>query len=569
MSTEAAADAIVETLVSALTDEQGAPLAQDIGVYTGRIGGGLLTPTGAARVDPVRLTDLVTARWAEPGAAGEDVRTDVVVVAADTLATAADGSRADHALVLSARTAVGTLLCVVALGGPELAAQGPRRLSAVASGIGLWSLVAGPEADGLAGTVRELRAEAGLVDTLHSVGARLASQLDIDRVVQEATDAATAATAAAFGAFFYNLIDQYGESYTLYTLSGVPREAFSRFPMPRNTAVFAPTFDGVGTVRSDDIVADPRFGRNPPYYGMPDGHLPVRSYLAVPAISATSGEVLGGFFFGHPEPARFTERHQFFAEGIAGYSAIALDNARLFDRERNLAAELARSMVPVVPDIPHLRVVARYLPAATGIKIGGDWFDVIELPEGRTAFVIGDVVGHGVTAAAVMGQVRTAIRSYALLDLAPSELLRNVSHLVRSFTDTSFVTCFYAVHDPADDSLTYANAGHLPAVLVHPDGTQEQIGEAMAQPLGVGEQFPQRRDVFPPTADVVLYTDGLVETRGRDLDTGIGNLLAELDAVRTAADTPAACDALIARITGGKHDDDIALLHVHHRGEAT
>jgi serine phosphatase RsbU (regulator of sigma subunit) len=277
--------------------------------------------------------------------------------------------------------------------------------------------------------------------------------------------------------------------------------------------------------------------------------------------------VLGGFFFGHPEFGRFTERHQFFAEGIAGYAAIALDNARLFERERNLAGELARSMLPVVPDIPHLRIVTRYLPAATGIKIGGDWFDVIALPGGRTAFVIGDAVGHGVTAAAVMGQARTAIRAYALLDLSPSELLGNVSRLIGSVSTTgTFVTCFYAVHDPVDDCLTYANAGHVPAVLVHTDGTQEQIGEAMAQPLGVGEQFPQRQAAFPPGADVVLYTDGLVESRTRDLDEGIGNLLSGLETVRTAADTAAACDALIAELTGGQHDDDIALIHVHHQG---
>lgn len=259
--------------------------------------------------------------------------------------------------------------------------------------------------------VERLRAEVGVVDALHTIGRELTTQLDIDRIVQVATDAATTATGAAFGAFFYNLVDQHGESYTLYTISGVPRESFSRFPMPRNTAVFAPTFDGVGTVRSADIRRDPRFGHNAPYHGMPAGHLPVCSYLAVPVISPTSAEVLGGFFFGHPDAGRFTERHEYLAEGIAGYTAIALDNARSYERERNLAAELSRSMLPAVPEITGLDIVARYLPAATGAKIGGDWFDVIPLPSGRTAFAIGDVVGHGVVAAAAMGQLRTAIRS--------------------------------------------------------------------------------------------------------------------------------------------------------------
>lgn len=204
---------------------------------------------------------------------------------------------------------------------------------------------------GLSHTVRTLRAEASVVDTLHATGRALTAQLDLNRVVQDATDAAVTATGAQFGAFFYNLVNEYGESYTLYTISGVAREEFSRFPMPRNTAVFAPTFDGVGTVRSPDITADPRFGHNAPHHGMPKGHLPVCSYLAVPVISPSTSEVLGGFFFGHSEPDRFTGRHEYLAEGIAGYAAIALDNARLYDRERNLAAELARSMIPEIPTV--------------------------------------------------------------------------------------------------------------------------------------------------------------------------------------------------------------------------
>jgi hypothetical protein len=419
----------------------------------------------------------------------------------------------------------------------------------------------------LAGALRRMRGDAAVLDALHSVGRKLTAQLDLDRMVQDATDAATKATGAAFGAFFYNLVNEVGESYTLYALSGVPREAFSRFPMPRNTAVFAPTFDGEGTVRSPDIVADPRFGKNDPYYGMPEGHLPVRSYLAVSVISPTTGEVLGGFFFGHPEPDRFTERHEYLAEGIAGYAAIALDNARLYERERTLVTELSRSMLPAVPDIPGLDVLTRYLPAATGTKIGGDWFDVIRLPSGATAFVIGDVVGHGVTAAAVMGQVRTAIRCYALLELPPPEVLRTVSALTGGLFGGSFVTCFYAVHRPAEGTLTYANAGHLPAVLVRPGAKPEEIGEAMAQPLGVGSVFTECTTPFPPGTDLVLYTDGLVESRTRDLTLGTEWLLEGLPAVLTAADPDTAWDELVGRLTHGRHDDDIALIHVRHRGE--
>ncbi|SEF38373.1 Serine phosphatase RsbU, regulator of sigma subunit [Amycolatopsis pretoriensis] len=418
-----------------------------------------------------------------------------------------------------------------------------------------------------AGTLAGLRSEAGLLDVLNSVGRQLTAQLDIDHVVQHATDTATEVTGAAFGAFFYNLVDQYGESYTLYTLSGVPRSKFERFPMPRNTAVFGPTFDGAGTVRSADIVQDPRFGKNEPYYGMPEGHLPVHSYLAVSAISPTSGEVLGGFFFGHSEPGRFTERHEYLAEGIAGYAAIALDNARLYERERNLASELSRSMLPVVPDVDGLDIVTRYLPAASGLKIGGDWFDVIPLGSGGTAFVIGDVVGHGVTAATVMGQIRTAIRSYALLELAPSEVLGHVSKLTERMPHAGFATCFYAVHEPAAGTLTYANAGHLPGVLLDTTGRIEQIGEALAQPLGVGRVFPQETAEFPSGSRLLLYTDGLVESRTRDLTVSMGWLVDTLERLVGTEDDEAVVDRLIAELTGGDHDDDIALVHVRHRGE--
>ncbi|HEX8242618.1 MAG TPA: GAF domain-containing protein, partial [Longimicrobium sp.] len=132
-----------------------------------------------------------------------------------------------------------------------------------------------------------LAEEGAIVETLHRIGTSLAGELELQKIVQTATDESTRITGAQFGAFFYNVLDEAGESYTLYTLSGVPREAFARFPMPRNTAVFGPTFHGEGVVRSDDITRDPRYGHNAPYRGMPAGHLPVRSYLAVPVLSRT------------------------------------------------------------------------------------------------------------------------------------------------------------------------------------------------------------------------------------------------------------------------------------------
>lgn len=191
----------------------------------------------------------------------------------------------------------------------------------------------------------KLRAQAKALEVINEVSRMFAAELDLNRLVQAITDATTRLTQADFGAFFYNVKAADGESYSLYTLSGVPREHFSKFPMPRNTALFGPTFRGEGTVLIDDVLQDPRYGKSAPYYGMPQGHLPVRSYLAAPVISR-SGEVLGGLFFGHSEPARFTTNHAAVLEGLCGYAAIAVDNARLFERAR--ANELANARLAAI-----------------------------------------------------------------------------------------------------------------------------------------------------------------------------------------------------------------------------
>ncbi len=187
-----------------------------------------------------------------------------------------------------------------------------------------------------------LRTETRLLEILNRTGVSIAAELDLERIVQTVTDAGVELAGAQFGAFFYNVLNDKGESYMLYALSGAPREAFSRFPMPRATAVFRPTFHGQGVIRSDDILADPRYGQSDPYRGMPPGHLPVRSYLAVPVTSRT-GEVLGGLFFGHAETAIFKPEHETLLVGIAGQAATAIDNARLFRAAETEIAERRRA----------------------------------------------------------------------------------------------------------------------------------------------------------------------------------------------------------------------------------
>ena len=186
-----------------------------------------------------------------------------------------------------------------------------------------------------------LRGEAEKWEILHRTGVTLASQLDLERLVQTVTDAAVQLTGAQFGAFFYNVESPTGDSYMLYTLSGAPREAFAKFPMPRATALFGPTFRGERILRIDDVLAHPDYGKSGPFHGMPEGHLPVRSYLAVPVISR-DGSVHGGLFFGHATPGVFTHRDELVVGGIASQAAIAMDNARLFSDSQQAQEELRR-----------------------------------------------------------------------------------------------------------------------------------------------------------------------------------------------------------------------------------
>jgi PAS domain S-box-containing protein len=185
---------------------------------------------------------------------------------------------------------------------------------------------------------RALREETRALELINETGVILASTLDLDKLLQSVTDSATQLCGAEFGAFFYNITDENGDSYLLYTLSGAPREAFQNFGHPRATPLFGPTFRGEKPIRSGDVLKDPRYGRMAPHHGMPPGHLSVRSYLAVPVISR-AGEVIGGLFFGHSDKDVFSERDERTITSVASQAAIAIDNARLYDKVSRAAQE--------------------------------------------------------------------------------------------------------------------------------------------------------------------------------------------------------------------------------------
>jgi PAS domain S-box-containing protein len=262
------------------------------------------------------------------------------------------------------------------------------------------------------------------LSVINATAAAVAAELDVERIVQTITDVGVELSEAQFGAFFYNVIDQRGDSYMLYTLSGAPRSAFENFPMPRNTAVFEPTFRGAGVVRSDDIMNDPRYGKNAPNKGMPTGHLPVRSYLAVP-VTSRSGEVLGGLFFGHSEKAVFGAEHEAALLGLAGHAATAIDNSHLVKALQTLNSTLEQRVAEEIAERAkaeeHLRQAQKM--EAVGQLTGGiahDFNNMLAVIIGGLNLVQrklrkGDTDIHGFVEGAIEGAHRAAELTKRLL----------------------------------------------------------------------------------------------------------------------------------------------------------
>ncbi|GAA0369066.1 SpoIIE family protein phosphatase [Actinoallomurus spadix] len=291
-----------------------------------------------------------------------------------------------------------------------------------------------------------------------------------------------------------------------------------------------------------------------------------RALLITPLIAR--GKILGTIVllrrrdrppFGEPEVA--------VAEELGRRAAVCVDNGRLYRREARVAAQLQHSMLPgAPPDVAGAQICYRYVPADEAVRVGGDWFDAIPLPGSRLALVVGDVMGHGLTSAAIMGQLRTAVRTLAPQDLPPDQLLRQLDDLARRLGDECLATCVYAVYDPVARRCEIANAGHLPPVLVTPSGESWLLEVPPGAPIGVGGvAFETVSFDVEDGSQFVLCTDGLVERRGRPLDVGLTALREFLSGPpRPLEDV---CETLIERFsTTGRHDDDIALLAVRLEG---
>jgi PAS domain S-box-containing protein len=295
------------------------------------------------------------------------------------------------------------------------------------------------------------------------------------------------------------------------------------------------------------------------------------------------GATLGiAVFVRHRRAEPFEDDDLVVAEEIVARAAVCIDNARRYTRERATALTLQRSLLPrSLPRQAAVRVATRYLPAGTGVAVGGDWFDVIRLSGSRVGLVVGDVTGHGIHAAATMGQLRTAVRTLADIDLEPGELLARLDDVVarladeeglppdgEAITDLS-ATCLYAVYDPVTRRCSLARAGHPPPAVVSPDGTAEFLDLPANPPLGLGGlPFEDTETELPEGSLLVLYTDGLIESRQRDIDTGLTAMRKVLRDVRVRPGGPhdetpsleAVCDRLVDALLPERAEDDAALL---------
>jgi serine phosphatase RsbU (regulator of sigma subunit) len=249
---------------------------------------------------------------------------------------------------------------------------------------------------------------------------------------------------------------------------------------------------------------------------------------------------------------------------FASRAAILLDNARRYNRERATALTLQRSLLPTGLSAPSsVEVRHRYLPGNQLIEVGGDWYESIALPGARVALVVGDVAGHGVRAAVTMGRLRTAIQTLAMLELPPAESLQQLNELMRTMGEREphFATCAFAIYDAVSGSLEVASAGHPPPLLASPKGGSEFLDVSPAPPLGVGEgPISSRTFEIKDGSLFVLYTDGLVESRGRDIDDGLKRLQSVFGRTSVREPIEALAKAALAGVSSDRHRDDVALL---------
>ncbi|MGW8886247.1 SpoIIE family protein phosphatase [Streptomyces sp. NPDC055749] len=437
----------------------------------------------------------------------------------------------------------------------------------------------------------ELRALAGRADVargrlklLYEAGAEIGTTLDVVKTCEELADFAAARFADLATVDLVEAVLQGEEPIATGVDTDMRRTAFSGdrddtglYPVG-SLIRFVPTTPlGNGlrrgqVVLEEDLAAFAGWQQQDPERARRLVDCGIHSMIAVPLRAR--GAILGvALFWRSAKPEAFDDEDLSLAEELVARAAVSIDNARRYSREHTMAVTLQRSLLPHgLPEQNALDVAYRYLPAHAGRGgVGGDWFDIIPLPGARVALVVGDVVGHGLHAAATMGRLRTAVHNFSTLDLPPGELLLHLDELVARIDQDEEIdeatkasvtgaTCLYAIYDPASGRCSMARAGHLQPAIVHPDGTAEFAEVPGGPPLGLGGLPFETLDMqLPEGSELVLYTDGLVEERTRDIDEGL-SLLRHTLADHADATPEETCEAVVRALVTERARDDIALL---------
>ncbi|TPQ21410.1 SpoIIE family protein phosphatase [Streptomyces sporangiiformans] len=441
---------------------------------------------------------------------------------------------------------------------------------------------------------REAAAARRNLALLNEAGARIGNSLDLETTARELLDVAVPGFCDLASVDLYQgllagdetppgLADGSAELRRVAFASAVADAPFLSGPEPVNVgavhhfAFNSPCADALRTGRPQSVPGE-------------DGGL-IQSTLAVPMVAHDT--VVGIVQFSRTKGSEpFDERDRALAVELAARAAVCIDNARLYRREHERALILQRSLLPPGdPEASGLDIACRYLPGNAATEVGGDWFDVIELPGHRTALVVGDVMGRGLRAAVAMGELRTAVRTLALLDLEPAEVLSALDEIARGLgtpggiqqatrtagrqsrqdadlSEVYLATCVYAVYDSVTRRCTFANAGHLPPVLVEPGESALMLDVPPGMPLGVGgEPFEEVEVELPEGALLALYTDGLVESRDHPLDEGLQAFVGALtDPTQPLEDV---CDHVLNTLDTHHGEDDIALLMARVQGLPT
>jgi len=399
------------------------------------------------------------------------------------------------------------------------------------------------------GARAEAEAVAQMVRSVQSVSDAALAHLTLDELLPELLDRIEEMLGADAGSVMLRDGDSDGLVLRALQTVGVEEPEFS----PVGGCGFA---ERVASERRPVVIADTR--KEEPELDGEALEAGMRSLMGVPLIA--EGEVSGVVCFGLAHPGRFDENDAALLELVADRAALAIANAGLYERERRIVETLQRSLLPArMPQLPGMSIAARYQPG--GADVGGDWYDAIELDHGGVGLAMGDVVGHGIDAAATMGELRNALRAYALDGLPPGAVLARLDHLVEQLQDDRMTTLVYAVIDMDWSELRYASAGHPPPLLLQADGTAEFLWEGRSTPLGVrsGAGYEEATVRVPSGSTLLLYTDGLVEVPGEDLFTGLERLRAA--AVCGPTDPNALCEHVIESLLGERGaSDDVALL---------